>query len=201
MRSNAAIKAAESFDSRVVDPSDPRWVRLRDIIRVNSLMKGDFTLSSGRKSSYLFQLRQTTMLPEGQSLIGQLVYEYMMRMGIDTLGGLVLGAVPVVCAAAFASHNAGQPVKAFFVRKEAKVHGAKELIDGHVDHGTEVLIIDDVTTTGKSMYQAVENLRDERGSTVKYALSVVDREEGATEELIGKGIVLASIFKKTDFAD
>lgn len=182
------------------DKTDTRWRRLHAIIETHALMRGDFTLTSGRKSTYLFQLRQATMLAEGQVLIGELIVDAMRAKGLHTVGGLELGAVPLVTAAAFASHLAGFPVDAFFVRKEAKKHGAKERIDGYCREGAEVLVVDDVTTTGGSTLVAVEAIRAERGCTVRWALSIVDREEGAGEALRAAGITLLPLFRKSDFA-
>jgi len=185
---------------RVVDPGDPRWVRLRAIIEERSLLRGDFTLTSGRKSTYLFQLRQTTMLPEGQHLIGTLIEEFMRRVGVRSIGGLVVGAVPVVSAAAYASHLSGHPVDAFFVRKDPKPHGARELIDGTVADGANVLVVDDVTTSGGSIVKAIDNIRLEKPAcTFEWALSVVDRDQGACEALAARNVRFAAIFTKYDF--
>ena len=94
------------------------------------------------------------------------------------------------------SHLKGWPVHAFFVRKDAKSHGAQQKIDGHLRTETEVLAVDDVATTGNSILDAI---KDMNGASVRHALVVLDREEGATENLATHGIELASIFKKSDF--
>lgn len=196
---NASASLAEPAAGRVIAASDPRFAQLQAVIQKHSVMKGDFTLASGRKSTYLFQLRQTTMLPEGQYLIGSIIVDFMRRMGLKTIGGLELGAVPIVTAVSFASHLASYPVDAFFVRKAMKTHGAKELVDGHVADGAEVLMVDDVTTTGGSTLKAVDALMTERSCTVRRALSVIDREEGARENFAARGIELTSIFTTGDF--
>src|SRR5579885_2337213 len=115
----------------VLSQNDKRWLRLREIIRAQSLKLGEFTLTSGRQSTYLFQLRQTALLPEGAALIGEIIAEYMRRQE--------LGAI---------SHLKAYPVDAFFVRKQAKAHGARERLDGHLRAGAKVLMVDDVATTG-----------------------------------------------------
>ncbi|WP_166142340.1 orotate phosphoribosyltransferase [Methylosinus sp. RM1] len=184
----------------VLDPADPRWGRLHRLIDTHSLLRGDFTLSSGRKSNYLFQLRQTTMLPEGAYLIADIVVDYMRAQGIKGVGGLAVGAVPMVAAIAAVSFPKGAPVEAFFVRKEAKGHGAKERIDGYVPKGGESLIVDDVATTGGSILEAIAGMTEEHPEAkATRALVVIDREEGAAEKLAEKGITLASIFKRSDF--
>ncbi|MGH6812501.1 MAG: orotate phosphoribosyltransferase [Methylocella sp.] len=189
---------AEAED--VLDRNDGRWLRLREIIRARSLKRGDFVLSSGRTSTYLFQLRQTTMLPEGAALIGEIIVEYMKRHGIACIGGLELGAVPLVSAVAAVSYLKYYPVDAFFVRKAQKEHGARERIDGHLRDGAEVLMVDDVATTGDSILKAIEGIKG-HGSYVRRALAVVDREEGAAGNLAEQGIKLAAIFKRSDFPE
>ncbi|WP_400765848.1 orotate phosphoribosyltransferase [Methylosinus sporium] len=191
---------APSRPDAVIDPADPRWARLHRLIDTHSLLRGDFTLSSGRKSNYLFQLRQTTMLPEGAHLIADIVVDYMKAQGIRGVGGLAVGAVPMVAAIAAVSFPKGAPVEAFFVRKEAKGHGAKERIDGYVPKDGETLIVDDVATTGGSILEAIAGMAEEHPQArATRALVVIDREEGAAEKLAEKGITLVSIFKRGDF--
>jgi orotate phosphoribosyltransferase len=191
---------APSRPDAVIDSADPRWARLHRLIDTHSLLRGDFTLSSGRKSNYLFQLRQTTMLPEGAHLIADIVVDYMKAQGIKGVGGLAVGAVPMVAAIAAVSFPKGAPVEAFFVRKEAKGHGAKERIDGYVPKDGEALIVDDVATTGGSILEAIAGMVEEHPQArATRALVVIDREEGAAEKLAEKGITLVSIFKRADF--
>ena len=184
----------------VLDRNDERWRRLRKLVSERSLRMGDFKLSSGRRSSYLFQLRQTTMLPEGAALLGEVILEYMYQHSIECIGGLELGAVPLVSSVAVMSHIRALPIDAFFVRKAPKEHGARERIDGHLRAGAEVLMVDDVATTGGSILKAVEGIEG-YGAYVRRALAVVDREEGAAENLAAHDIQLAAIFKRSDFPE
>jgi orotate phosphoribosyltransferase len=195
-----AARTPEAKSADVLGRHDPRWLRLQEIIRVQSLKTGTFTLSSGRTSTYLFQLRQTTMLPEGAALLGDIIVDYMKRHATACLGGLEMGAVPIVAATAAVSHLKHYPVDAFFVRKAAKEHGARERIDGFLRGGAEVLMIDDVATTGGSILKAIEGIEG-HGCYVSRALAVVDREEGAAENLAAQGIQLAAIFKRSDFLE
>lgn len=201
MNATDLTRAAMTVSSDAADRTDPRWTRLHDIVAKKSLITGDFVLTSGRTSKYMFQLRQTTMLPEGAALIGEMIVEYMRQNALISVGGMELGAVPLVAAVAVESHHAGYPVKAFFVRKQAKKHGAKERIDGHIADGDEILVIDDVATTGKSIFETIAGVKEEYPNCrMDRALVVVDRQEGATEALAAQGIALASILKKSDFA-
>jgi orotate phosphoribosyltransferase len=185
----------------VLPRGDPRWNWLRDIVVEKSFLTGDFILTSGARSSYLFQLRQTTMLAEGAALIADIVLEYMQRHKIHCIGGPVQGAVPIGQSVLMLGHARKYPVHHFFVRKEAKKHGAQELIDGYVLDNSEVLIVDDVATKGGSIETAIENLlREHPSCAVKRALVIVDREEGAGEALLSKrNVRLVSLFKKSDF--
>ena len=188
-----ALPAAEAAEADALR-------RLEKIIRERSLLTGEFTLSSGRKSNYLFQLRQTTMHPQGASLIGELIVRFMRRHGLTCVGGPAVGAVPIVAATAAKSHDLDYPVSAFFVRKEPKAHGAREQIDGYVEQGGEALFVDDVTTSGGSVWRAIEAVSG-HDCTVKHVLTIVDREEGAAEFLKEKGITLHAFFTKSAFRD
>ena len=179
-------------------PSNPRRDRLREIIEEKSLVTGrTFTLASGRTSSFFVNLKQTMLDPEGANLLAELILDVMEEQGIHNIGGLEMGAVPLVSAVCTKSFERF-PVNAFFVRKSVKDHGAEKLIDGHLDQGSEVLIIDDVVTTGGSAMQAAEAVRA-RGCHVSKILAIVDREEGGRENLAGHGFELISLLNRSDF--
>ena len=188
-------------DDEVLRRDDPRWQRLHDLINEHSLQIGDFILSSGRRSKFLFQLRQTTLFPEAAVLIGEIIIEYMQRLNLKSVGGMETGAIPLVSTISPLSHLKGWPVKAFFIRKKAKEHGARELIDGHVSDGDEVLMVDDVATTGNSMFEGLAGLHTKFPRCyVRKALVVIDRQEGAAEALHARErIQLVSLFKRSDF--
>ncbi len=185
----------------VLRRDDPRWKRLHEIVLEKSFQTGNFILASGVSSNFLFQLRQTTMLAESANLIAEIVLEYMQRHDIHCIGGLVQGAVPIGQSVLMLGHAKKYPIHHFFVRKEAKKHGARELIDGYPIDDSEVLVVDDVATKGGSIKTAIENLLQEHPScVVKRALVIVDREEGAAEALLKKrNVQLVSLFKKSDF--
>jgi orotate phosphoribosyltransferase len=158
--------------------------RLRDLLKQHSLMFGDFTLTSGKKSRYYFDSKRTTLLAEGAYLTAREVLATVRRNRIeaDAIGGMTLGADPIVCPAAALSHLEGPPLRAFIVRKEAKGHGTAGRIEGGVEPGSRVVIVDDVVTTAGSTLRAID-AAVEAGLEVVAVISLVDREEGGTEKL------------------
>jgi orotate phosphoribosyltransferase len=158
--------------------------RLKDLLKKHSLMFGDFTLASGRKSRYYFDSKKTTLLPEGAYLAAREVLRTLRDNGVhaDAIGGLTLGADPIVCPVAALSFVEGPPMRAFIVRKEAKDHGTGRRIEGDVPAGSKVVIVDDVVTTAGSTLKAIDAAR-EAGLTVVAVVCIVDREEGGTEKL------------------
>ena len=157
--------------------------QLREIIRQKSLRIGDFTLSSGKKSSYYLDCRMTTLDPKGALLIARLILDRIRARKIqaDAIGGLTIGADPIAAAVAVVSALDGQPLPAFIVRKETKNHGTQRLIEGYDGKpGSRVIVVDDVCTTGDSILTAAARA-EEAGYEVVAAFCVVDREEGGTE--------------------
>lgn len=174
--------------------------RLRRIIEAKSLMRGgEFTLASGRQSSFFFNMKQTMLDPEGADLLADAVLDVLEREGARNVGGLEMGAVPLVAAVCVKSHGR-YPVNAFYVRKQQKDHGARQRIDGHLDPEADTIVVEDVTTTGGSALQAVEAVR-ERGARVATVLTIVDRLEGARETLKAHGLELVALYTREDFAD
>ena len=159
--------------------------QLREILQAKSLRKGDFTLSSGRKSSYYLDCRLTTMNPQGALLIARLILKTIRDQHIqaDAIGGLTLGADPIGAAVAVVSCLEGTPINAFIVRKEAKSHGMQRFIEGFdAPPGARVIVVDDVCTTGESILKASEKA-EQAGDQVVATFCVVDREEGGSEAI------------------
>jgi orotate phosphoribosyltransferase len=171
--------------------------RLLEIIKERSLLQGQFTLASGATSNYYLDMKPTTFDPEGASLIAEIVCDMLLQLrNLDSIGGLELGAVPiisVVCARSWPDF----PIRGFVVRKEKKGHGTDKKIDGNFRDNDNVVLFDDVTTKGGSVLQAVKAVR-ERGATVKKIITIVDRLEGASENLQKEGINLLHIFTADD---
>ena len=158
--------------------------RLFSLLADRSARRGQFTLASGRQSTLYIDARLTTMSPEGLSLIGPLALEELQRASwtVDAVGGLTLGADPISYAISYASAGTPRPLRAFTVRKEAKVHGTGKLIEGPFKAGDRVAVIEDVITTGGSALKAIEAVRAAGGSVVG-VLALVDREEGGREAI------------------
>ena len=153
---------------------------------------GDFTLSSGRKSSYYFDGRLLSLDPEGAYLIGNALLSAIGGLadaGVAAVGGPTLGADPIVAAVAMASWQSadgGRPLPAFIVRKEAKGYGTAQLIEGPLPEGATVAIVDDACTTGGSLFHAID-AAEEAGCTVGLVLAVLDRNEGGSDAIRERG--------------
>lgn len=153
---------------------------LKQILKTHSVRFGDFVLASGQRSNLYVDCRLTTLRAEAMPLIGRLMLEKMRERGWapDVVGGLTMGADPVVTAVARESLDLGTPIDAFLIRKEAKKHGRQKFIEG-IDEpaGKKVVIVDDVCTTGGSTIKAIEASR-QAGMDVLGALCLVDRDQG-----------------------
>lgn len=177
--------------------------RLLEILLERSFKTGSFTLASGRTSDYYIDCRTTTLHPEGANIIAELFVEHIkLRMEetgekVDSVGGLTLGADPIIGALISKSHERGIPLRGFIVRKEAKGHGRGKLVEGCLAEGDAVIIIEDVVTTGGSAFKAISAVED-AGARVLEVIAVVDREEGGREALAEKGYGLYSLFSTSD---
>ena len=157
---------------------DPRQVLLEEL-REHALMLGDFTLASGRTSTYLVDAKRAIMRRRGFMALGLLVAAEAERLGATAVGGMTMGADPIACAAL----AGGADVKAFFVRKEPKGHGAGRQIEGPgLDPGERCLMVEDVVTTGGSTINAIEVVRA-AGHEVVGVVAVCDRLAGGAEAL------------------
>jgi len=170
--------------------------RLLEIIKQKSLLRGSFTLVSGATSNYYLDMKPTLCDPEGAFLVGEIIFAKLLDAQIDAIGGPELGAVPilaVVCARSWPRH----PLPSFIVRKEKKGHGTDKKIDGNFRDGSRVILFDDVTTKGGSVMLAVDAVRA-RGATVETVITLVDRLEGARENLAAQDIALDPVFTTAD---
>jgi orotate phosphoribosyltransferase len=169
------------------------------LIRSRALQRGDFTLSSGKRSSYYIDARLATMSGEGQKLIGQLGLAALDELNWKprSIGGLTLGADPIAYAIAHAAANDNRELDAFTVRKEAKTHGTGKLIEGVFREGWDVVVIEDTITTGGSALKAVEAVVAAGGKVIG-VLALVDREEGGAERLSSEGLAVHALVRVSE---
>lgn len=173
--------------------------RLEKILLKKSFKLGDFTLSSGKKSDYYIDCRTATTDPDGLYNISELFLDYLEKekFEIDAVGGLTLGADPIVGGMVALSALRKKPLQGFIVRKEPKTHGTGKQVEGNLEHGWKVAVIEDVITTGASAIKAIEAARN-AGAEVKIVLAVVDREEGGREEISRLGLPIFSLFTASE---
>src|SRR5579862_5306417 len=153
--------------------------RLVEQLREHALVIGEVVLTSGRTSSYLIDAKRAILRPEGFAALGELVALQAREWGATAVGGMTMGADPIACSAL----AAGAPVKAFFVRKEAKQHGLSRRIEGPpLDPGERCMIVEDVVTTGGSTIRAIEAVREE-GHEICGVLVICDRLAGGAGQI------------------
>jgi orotate phosphoribosyltransferase len=162
--------------------SQEHRARLLEIFRARAVSFGRFTLASGKESSYYINSKKALFNSEAVWLLGELLWEMTRNLDVQAIGGLEVGAIPMATAAALRYHSAGRPIEAFFVRKQAKGHGSQERVEGLVQPGWRVAVIDDVLTTGGSVEQAIAEV-ERIGARVVVVSCIVDRLEGARERL------------------
>jgi orotate phosphoribosyltransferase len=174
--------------------------RLLKLLKDLSYEEGDFVLTSGKRSSYYIDAKETTLNPEGMYLVGSLMYGMVKEIpGIDAVGGVSIGGDPLVCAVLLASYGAKDTLKGFFIRKEPKGHGTNRWIEGgkNLRPAMNVVILEDVITTGGSSLKAIEATEKE-GYTVKGVIGILDRLEGGKNTIESKGYMFKSIFTLND---
>jgi orotate phosphoribosyltransferase len=151
-----------------------------------ALLFGDFTLASGKKSNRYYNGKKVTLAPDGAYWVAKAICDRLVRLKIDAVGGLEMGAVPIAAAVALVSYLEGQPVAAFIVRHAAKDHGTKSPIEGYLKSGDRVCVVDDVVTTGESVLKAVAAVKEAGGQVVK-VIAIVDRHEGGSDRIRAEG--------------
>jgi orotate phosphoribosyltransferase len=153
--------------------------RLLELILEHSFQYSEtptFKLAHGGTSRFYFNCKRVTLDPEGQYLIGNLVFEALRDLQINAVGGLTLGADAIANATAYSSWLRGRPIQSFIVRKTSKDHGIIAPIEGKVKPGDRVAVVDDVVTTGGSTLQAISACR-QAGLEIAGVLALVDRQE------------------------
>jgi len=176
--------------------------QLLNLLATVSFRLGEFTLSSGAKSDYYVDCRTTTLHAQGAALTGRVFFDLLQQQGwqADAVGGLTLGADPIVVATSIISSQAGAPIHGFLVRKAEKAHGMGRRIEGFQEKGARVVIVDDVCTTGGSTIQAIEAAR-EFGFNIAGVACLVERLEAGGRAAVEKAAAPAkfiSIFTSDD---
>lgn len=175
-----------------------------NIVKAKSFNRGQITLASGKESNFYFDMKPTMFSPDGALALSEVIFDRLSGVELDYVGGLAVGALPLVSNLALFSYGKNRPIPGFFVRDKIKDHGTKLLIEGLAKNetleGKSVVILDDVTTTGASAMKAVKAAQD-AGARIVLVLSVVDRGEGADVFYENAGIPFESIFTASQFLE
>ena len=173
--------------------------RVYEIIKEKSFRRGAVTLSSGKQSDFYFDMKPTMLDAEGATKLAQLILFRLQEFPVERVGGLELGAVPLITPIGVESFLRGpRPISGFLVRKKVKEHGTQKKIEGEDIAGRNVVILEDVTTTGESAMQAVRAAKD-AGAKVLMVLTIVDREDGADPVFAQAGIPFVKLFAASEF--
>jgi orotate phosphoribosyltransferase len=175
--------------------------RLRELLRDRSFAKKRVVLASGKESDFFIDCKQTVLTAEGHALVGELMLDALAELpASDAVAGVELGGCPLASAVALTSHLRGAPKDAVYVRKDAKDHGSKRVLEGdtRLAPGASLAILEDVTTTGGSTLKAVEKLRA-AGYRVSGVIALVDRLEGGREAIEAAGLPFVALYTRRDF--
>ena len=163
------------------------------------IARGEVTLASGQKSDFYVDGRLVTLSPEGAALAGEAVLETARELGATAVAGPTTGACPMVTAAGVLSHQAGRPLKTVYVRAQAKGHGLQKSIEGPpLGAADRVLLVDDVMTSGGSLLQAAERVREETGCPIVGVFCLVDRQAGGREKVQAAGYRFQAAFTRAE---
>lgn len=169
-----------------------------------SVKIGDFELASGKSASVYVDVKKTVLTGRGATLVGRGLWKLVEQASSEAsgVGGLTLGADPLVTAISMAAWEEGQELAAVIVRKEAKGHGTQQYLEGpdSLSEGDEVVAIDDVITTGGSTIDAIERMRD-AGLVIRHAVCVVDREDVGQERLAEVGVEMHRLFTLSELLE
>ena len=175
--------------------------RLLELLRTHAFERKNITLSSGKQSDFYIDCKQVTLTAEGHFLVGQLFRAIIGNIAptAEAVGGLTLGADPLVSATSLMSFLAGRPMHGFLVRKEPKGHGTGQWLEGRtrLRAGMPVVILEDVVTTGASTLRAIERARSAELDVV-HVVALVDREEGGREAVEAEA-PLTALFGRSNF--
>lgn len=171
---------------------------LIELFRERALKFGDFTLASGKKASYYLDGKQITLHSKGLQLVSEGLLDLLNIGEIDAVGGMSIGADPIAAGVLSAAAHRGHELLGFLVRKESKGHGTNKYVEGPVQPGMKVAIVEDVVTTGGSSLLAIERVQD-FGCEVAQVLTIIDRMEGGAQNFKDKGFDFHSLLTIEDF--
>ncbi|NQU23228.1 MAG: orotate phosphoribosyltransferase [Candidatus Nealsonbacteria bacterium] len=171
---------------------------LMELVREKALKFGDFTLVSGKKATYYLDGKQVTLDPAGARLVAEGILDLLGPEMPTAVGGMAIGADPITAAVVTMSAVRETPVVGFMVRKQSKGHGTNQYVEGPVKPGDEVVIVEDVVTTGGSSLEAIERV-EAFGMKVTRVIAIIDRMEGGAEAFAKRGYELASLLTIRDF--
>jgi orotate phosphoribosyltransferase len=175
--------------------------RLLELLRSRSFERKRVVLASGRESDFFIDCKQAVLSAEGHALVGTVMLEALSKWsGCAAVAGVELGGCPLASAVALTSIQRGAPLDAVYVRKDAKEHGSRRLLEGNtrLPAGARLALLEDVVTTGGSTLKAAEKLRD-AGYVVAGVVALVDRLEGGREAIEQAGLDLVALFTRHDF--
>ena len=176
--------------------------RLLALLTKRSYAKRDVVLTSGRRSDFFVDCKQTVLTAEGHALVGAQMLEALalLPQPVDAVAGVELGGCPLASAVSLVSFQKGKPLDAVYVRKDAKEHGSKRLLEGDTSFpaGCRIAILEDVITTGGSTLKCADKLKD-AGYVVVGVIVLVDRQEGGREAIEAAGYAVVSMFERSDF--
>jgi orotate phosphoribosyltransferase len=172
--------------------------RLIELFRQRALKFGEFTLASGKKARYYLDGKQITLHSEGLRLVSEGLLEILEGLDFQAIGGMSIGADPIIGGVLTAAGARGRDLLGFLVRKEPKGHGTQRYIEGPVQPGMKVVIVDDVVTTGGSSLQAIDRIQ-EFGCEVVQVVAIVDRMEGGAANFAARKLPLKSLLTIEDF--
>jgi len=172
--------------------------RLLELFRERALKFGEFTLASGKKASYYLDGKQISLHSEGLRLVSEGLLDLLGDLPFDAIGGMSIGADPIVGGVLAVAGSRGRSLGGFLVRKEPKGHGTQRYIEGPLTPGMRVVVIDDVVTTGGSALQAVDRVV-EFGCEVVQVVAIIDRLEGGAANFAARNLPLSSLLTIRDF--
>lgn len=172
--------------------------RLIALFRERALQFGTFTLASGKTSSYYLDGKQVTLHAEGLRLLSAGLLDLLDDVSFDAVGGMSIGADPIIAGLLTAAAERGRPLRGCLVRKEPKGHGTNRYVEGPVQPGDRVVVVEDVVTTGGSALMAVDRLR-EFGAEVVQVAGIVDRLQGGADRFAEHGVPFRALLTVRDF--